>query len=86
MADQRKALAIQRKVSGDQARVENRDIVRFGERGGFGFARRRIKGVGAGLSRCRRELVQFGRDEGKRFEFCLLQAHGVLLDSIACSA
>ena len=85
MADQRKAFAVQRKVAGDQARVEDRNVVRFGQRGGFGFARRRIEGVGTGFSRGRREIVQLGGDEGKQFEFCLLQAHGGLLDSIVCS-
>src|ERR687895_2038787 len=58
MANQRKALAVERKVCRDQARVEDRDVVRFGQRGGFGFARRRIESVGAGLSRRRREIVQ----------------------------
>ena len=85
MADQRKTFAVQREVAGDQARVEDRDIVRFGQRGRFGFARRRIEGVGAGLSWRRREIVQLGGDEGKRFEFGLLQAHGGLPDSIVCS-
>src|SRR5207302_7551618 len=85
MADQRKTFAVQREVAGDQARIEDRDVVRFGQRGRFGFARRRIEGVGAGFSRRRREIVQLGRDERKRFEFCLLQAHGGLLDSIVCS-
>ena len=85
MADQRKTLAVQREVAGDLARIEDRNVVRFGQRGGFGFTRRRIEGVGAGLSRGRCEVVQLGGDEGERFEFCLLQAHGGLLDSIVCS-
>ena len=61
VADQRKAFAVQREVTGDQARVEDRNIVGFGQRSGFGFARRRIEGVGAGLSRGRRQIVQFCR-------------------------
>ena len=84
MADQRKAFAIQREIAGDQARVEDRDVVRFGQRGGFGFARRRIEGVGAGLSRSGREIVQLGGDEGKRLEFCLLQAHSAGLRCLFC--
>jgi hypothetical protein len=82
MADQRKAFAVQREVGGDQARVEDRDVVRLGQRGGFGLARRRIEGLGVGLSFCWREIVQLGVNEGKRLEFGLLQAHGGLLDSI----
>jgi hypothetical protein len=32
MADQRKTFAVQREVAGDQARVEDRNIVGFGQR------------------------------------------------------
>jgi hypothetical protein len=51
MADQREAFAVQRKVAGDQARVENRDVVRFGQRGRLRLTRRRVVSIGARLSR-----------------------------------
>ena len=46
--------------------------MRLRQRGALGFARRRIEGVGAGLSGGGGEIVQLGGDKGKRFEFGLL--------------
>jgi hypothetical protein len=83
MADERKAFAVQRKVAGDQPRIEDRNIVRFGQRGRFGFARRRIEGVGAGLSECRRKIVQLGGNEGS--DSSLACCRPMVLDSIVCS-
>ena len=83
--DQGKTLAVQRKVARDQAGVEDRNLMGFGQRRRSGLARRRIEGVGAGFSGGRREVVELAGDEGKRLEFCLLQAHGILLDSIVGS-
>jgi len=47
MPDQGKTLAVERKGVGDQPRIEDRDVVRFGQRGGPGFARRRIERIGS---------------------------------------
>jgi hypothetical protein len=62
MLDQRKTFAIEREAVGDQAPVEDRDIVGFGQRGGFGFAGRRIESVSPGLARRRRSAVTNGSD------------------------
>jgi hypothetical protein len=82
MPHQRKALAIERNTVRDRARIEDRKPVGFGECRGFRFARRRIEGVGSWLFRSWREIVEFGGNKRQRLDFCLLKAHGNLLDSI----
>ncbi|MGY2804477.1 hypothetical protein ACVIHF_001207 [Bradyrhizobium sp. USDA 4506] len=82
MLDQRKALAVERETVGNQTPVKDRNIVGFGQRGGFGFAGRRIEGVGPGLARRRREIIQFSGHKRQRLDASLLKAHGDLPDSI----
>src|SRR3981189_2275822 len=85
VADQGKTLAVERDTVRDQAGVKDRDLMRFGQRGRFGFARRRIKGIGTRLSGRRGEIIKFTGNKGERLEFGLLQAHGDLLDSLVGS-
>src|SRR4051812_50036251 len=69
MPHQRKAFAVEREILRDQSRIEDRDLMRLRQRRALGLARRRIEGVGTRLAGNRREIVEFGGDEGKRFEF-----------------
>jgi tetratricopeptide (TPR) repeat protein len=85
MADERKALAVERKSASDQAGIEDRDLMGFGQRRRPRLARRRIESVGSRFSGRGSEVIEFTGDEGKRFEFGLLQAHGNLLDSLVGS-
>ena len=70
-----KSLAIEREVLCEHPPVEDRHVVRLGQIGRFRLARRRIEGVGARFARRRRQIVQLGSHEGKRFYSCFLQTH-----------
>src|ERR1700688_801542 len=74
--NQGKPLAIQRDTAGDQTRIEDGNLVRFGQRRGLPLSRRRIEGIGSWFARGRSEIVELSRHEGKRFDFSFLKAHG----------
>jgi hypothetical protein len=78
MPHQLKTLAVQRKAFRDGATVEDRHQVRLRQVGRLRLARRRIVGIGARFAWDRREIVEFGSNEWKRFDFCFLQAYKLI--------
>jgi hypothetical protein len=63
VTDQGKTLAVKRKAVRNQPRIEDRYLMRFGQRGGSWLAGRRIEGVGSGFSGGGRKIIELSGDE-----------------------